>query len=377
MRKLKIYTDLNAITEGKEVHWTLPPLLADQQSSADRTTSKSNTRVRGDGSDMLAEYYAVANTIAELVQVDQCDVAVFPVDWRDVRGGLHWLNIPDKAAVRSALDFHITASSAGKPVTLFFSGSRSHEKVPLKNAYVFRNALYRSRRKKTDFAMPVFFPDILQGHFDGNVAVRPKRPKPIVGFCGFSRDVTLREHLKTVVYHIVMLAKYRHPDVSQYKGLALRQECLRILGESSAVKTNFIVRDRSVFLTKEGTKEQKQKLRDDFVRNMAESDYQLCVRGSANHSRRPWEALCCGRIPIFIDTDCVLPFEGHIDWKHYCVLVDEKDIDRLPETVADFHAALSNEDFEELQLACRKIWVKWLSPQGFMCNLYRHFNLAS
>jgi len=28
----------------------------------------------------------------------------------------------------------------------------------------------------------------------------------------------------------------------------------------------------------------------------------------------------------------------------------------------------------DLQYSCRKIWEKWISPEGFFANLYRHFS---
>jgi len=48
-------------------------------------------------------------------------------------------------------------------------------------------------------------------------------------------------------------------------------------------------------------------------------------------SYRLYEALCCGRIPVFIDTDCVLPYDFMIDWKKYFVWVDQSELPLIAE----------------------------------------------
>lgn len=76
-----------------------------------------------------------------------------------------------------------------------------------------------------------------------------------------------------------------------------------------------------------------------------------------------------GRIPVYIHTDDILPFDSIIDWKRYVVWVDEKDISFLPERILDFHSGLSNGDFKELQIACRNLFRDYLSMDGFMRHL--------
>ncbi|NEP12115.1 MAG: exostosin family protein [Symploca sp. SIO2C1] len=105
---------------------------------------------------------------------------------------------------------------------------------------------------------------------------------------------------------------------------------------------------------------------------MIQSDYILCCRGSGNYSYRLYETLCMGRIPIFINTDCTLPYDFLIDWKEYCVWIEESEIDQASSKLIDFHNSLSEKDFINLQYKCREIWLKWLSPEGFFSNFYHH-----
>jgi hypothetical protein len=143
------------------------------------------------------------------------------------------------------------------------------------------------------------------------------------------------------------------------------------------IETNFVIRDS--FLGGAWLRDGRtdlllaQTARMEFLQNMVDSDYVVCARGGGNFSYRLYETLCCGRIPVFIDTDCVLPYDFEIDWKRHCVWVDEKEVDCAGRKVAEFHASLTEKDFLTLQEGCRKLWNDWLSPVGFFRNLHRHF----
>jgi hypothetical protein len=80
-----------------------------------------------------------------------------------------------------------------------------------------------------------------------------------------------------------------------------------------------------------------------------------------------------GRIPVFVNTDCVLPYEKFIDWKNLLVWVEEKDLSDIAEKVSMYHKSLSPEQFVERQKELRSIYEEWLSPQGFFKNFCRHF----
>ena len=76
--------------------------------------------------------------------------------------------------------------------------------------------------------------------------------------------------------------------------------------------------------------------------------------------------MCYGRIPVFINTDCVLPFEDMIDYKNHIVFVEEKELDYLPEKIKEF---CEKNNLLDAQLKCRKIWENYLSPSGFFRNI--------
>ena len=82
-------------------------------------------------------------------------------------------------------------------------------------------------------------------------------------------------------------------------------------------------------------------------------------------SYRLYEILAAGRIPIFVNTRCVLPFEDEIVWRQHCVWIEENQISRAGEILAEFHSGLSAERFGAIQGANRRLWESRLSAIGF------------
>jgi len=61
-----------------------------------------------------------------------------------------------------------------------------------------------------------------------------------------------------------------------------------------------------------------------------------------------------------------------IDWKKYCVWVDECDIKRIDQILLDFHSGLSNDDFIELQHNIRTLWLEWIRPEAYLGKFHLH-----
>jgi len=321
---------------------------------------------------MYDRYINKGHEIFEFSSLEEADFAVIPANWRTVRGD-SWRSKVDKEAEKLAIEFSRIVEQAKKPLVLFFSGDCSDEEVPIQNTKVFRISAYRSQLKPNNFVPPAFCEDVVEFYFQNQLPVRQKQDKPCVGFCGFTRSDSLKRKVQTLAYHGNTLVTQRRLGVSPYRGQILRTKAIDFLAQSQQVETNFILRETPVFFEAEDL-EYKKKVRMDFFQNIMDSDYTLCCRGSANYSNRFYEVLSSGRIPVFINTDCVLPFESEIDWKKYCVWVEEDEIEHIAEKVAEFHSALSPQEFLDLQYGCRKLWQEWLSPEGFYSNFYRHFS---
>jgi hypothetical protein len=130
------------------------------------------------------------------------------------------------------------------------------------------------------------------------------------------------------------------------------------------VTTNFIYRKH--YRAGATTPSERQKTTQEYFKNIKNSDYVLCVRGAGNFSVRLYETLMMGRIPVFVDTDCLLPLENSIAWKEHCVWVSWKDRHLIANKVIDFHDALTDEAFKELQLKNRVLWKETLSLSSLL-----------
>lgn len=286
----------------------------------------------------------------------EADVAVLPFDWRSRsqwgdRYGFY-LEIASRLA-REAAEF-------GKRLIIFFNND-SDEAIPVENAIIFRTSFYRSTRKPNEFAIPGWSVDFLPRYLNGRLDIRQKGAVPVVGYCGYV-DYDFQSPKSLLLHGIRMLAGRKIKT-----GAALRGRAVRVLRRDKRLRLNFVCRTDF----KGGCGERD---RLEYVRNMVESDYALVTRGAGNFSYRLYEVLSCGRIPVFVDTDCVLPFDHLIDWKRYCVWGDVNELDSLGEKIVEFHERISAREFEQLQRDIRQLYEEWISPVGFHKNLWRCLN---
>ena len=109
-----------------------------------------------------------------------------------------------------------------------------------------------------------------------------------------------------------------------------------------------------------------QKLREEMLDTILGSDYALDVRGDANDSTRLFEILSLGRIPVIVDTERNFPFSDKVDYSSFALIVDFRDIKKLPERIAEFHKNISPERFEEMQRNAREAYVKYFRIDALM-----------
>lgn len=316
-------------------------------------------------------YLQLGRSALEMVSLEAADLAVFPAYWHLIQA--------DEVALSRARNFFDLAKAAGKQVAVFVTGDWTGPPIA-DNVLVFFTSSFRSRLQPNEFAMPEWSVDFAKKDANNQLVIRPKRDKPTVGFCGYAPPLGLPFGIRKTKAAARMIGDrfgLTERLLSYRSGHTTRVKAIRALRKSRKVNTNFILRDQFAFSNKamqnvpEHRKAHARQLREEFCQNMIDSDYALCASGYENYSIRFYEALSCGRIPIFIDTDCVLPYESQIDWQRCCVWVKEKEIHKIDQKVADFHSRLSSEEFAAAQYRCREIWEKWISPEGFFNNIYQ------
>jgi hypothetical protein len=350
--KLKIFSDKASLPEGMEHVAMLSPFWGkNPEDPQDPSSGRYDRYV-----ELGRTFFAMTGALEE------ADLAVLPASWERVR--------QDPKARAQAERFVKAAELAGKRLVVYYWSDDSDE-VPLDNASIFRTSFYRSTRKPHEFAMPAWSEDLVEKYLDGHLPLRDKQKKPVVGFCGYGR---IRWDLKSILFWGA--SRLGLKDMVAFQGHCLRAKSLRLLANSPGIETNFIIRDSfwgGALLPRGPGSSLMQQVRREFVHNLVTTDYSVCARGNGNFSYRLYETLSCGRIPVFIDTDCVLPYDFAIDWKKFCVWVDRSEVSRIAEKVGEFHQRLSPQEFRDLQVNCRKFWEEWLSPEGFFHNFHRHF----
>ena len=284
----------------------------------------------------------------------QCDYIMMPHDYWQL-----------KNSNRRLFDKIIDISSKSKKPLLIDASGDVHGRIFIPNSRVMRVNQYRFSLPSYEITVPLASEDLLESYCDGKIVFRTKRDIPTIGFVGWA-DVSFRQKLKTLIRQSpkMFLSLFDRKLITHRKGVFWRKEALDILRSSSFVRSNFIVRDA---YTGNSTtvRGEYEKNRREFVDNLLNSDYALIVRGDANASARFYEALSLGRIPIFVDTACVLPLEDKIAYEDFCLFIDYADIRNMPHIISDFHKNLSQDNFIAMQAKARYTFENYLRYDAF------------
>lgn len=238
----------------------------------------------------------------------------------------------------------------------------------------FRVGGFKKHLPKNNIGLPVALSDIYKTLYGGKVfEVREKQELPIIGFCGHaSLSITKKFKDKLGFAAKNCLRFFKNPFQKNYEPLFPsayeRFKLLKTLEASSVIKTNFIYRNK--YRAGAITKEVRQQTNKEYYENIRESDYILCVRGAGNFSVRLYETLMMGRIPIFVDTSCLLPFEEDINWKEHMVWVPWEKRNDIAQIVSNFHNDLSDQDFKKLQESNRLLWKNSLT----IVSIFKYIN---
>lgn len=302
------------------------------------------------------KYADIGTQFFEMTSIEDADLIVAPVAWeKSIDNRQLILDLAQKA-------------NPNKPIVIFF-WYPSEEDIPVPNSIIFRTSFYKSTQKPNEYAMPAWS-DLQVGR--ESFEPRTKTDIPTIGFCGFAYTYRMQLYQagKDIVRYIKDgVTKTRQKQLKR-KYHIFRGRILRKLASSKLIKTNFIIRNQ-FHGNVQGERKKIEQL--EYIDNIRNTDYGLCIRGMANVSFRLYEILYFGRIPVFINTDCVLPYDFIIDWKQYCVWIEEDEIDQIDKKIREFHDRLSPQEFIDLQKKCRQLWEDYLSPHGFFANFYRHF----
>jgi hypothetical protein len=262
------------------------------------------------------------------------------------------------------------ADGLHKPFVLCIFGDLNHF-VTWPGGTVVRNSQYKWLQRKNEIMAPAFCKDLCPS---GDIVLRKKSDIPIVSFCGFaaieglSRNV--RYHMKNLFWDMLSYGTGNLRYQAFKQGIYFRRKALRFLEASPLIESRFIIRD--FFSSHQHTaKLSAEVLGREFKDSIINSDFVLTPKGDGNFSNRFFETLSAGRIPILIDTECVLPKEDMIDYSKAIIRIPFTEIDTLPERISSIYAGMTPQEFEGMQKAARRIFVDHLRYDSFFNDLFR------
>lgn len=244
----------------------------------------------------------------------------------------------------------------------------------------FRPSGFRGKLSQRNIGFPVPLSDHFQRIYQLETPlIRGKSIKPVIGFCGHATPSLKKRIIEYLKYVKVNVGRFfTSPFRKDYEPLFAsayeRWKLLQDLESDSGIESRFIYRDK--YRAGAQTPEKREQTTLEYYDNMKDADYVLCLRGAGNFSVRLYEALMMGKIPIFVDTDCLLPFENQIDWKRHVVWIDWKDRKQITTLVKEFHHSLSNEAFEDIQVRNRHLWKNTLSIGGMLTLISHDIQLS-
>jgi len=260
-------------------------------------------------------------------------------------------------------DFFEKACQFSKKILVFYNAD---DDTPInhKNILVFRTSLNKSIKPTHEYSLPGWSVDFINYFPNKTFYTINDTEKPSVAYCGYIDKE--KKGVKTLVKNIIRPTKKTYEDIAK----SIRGDACRNLLKNNKVKTNFIIRNG---FWAAGI-EDKAMAREEYASNMFQSIYAIATRGGGNFSYRLYEIISCGRIPIFINTDSVLPFENSINWKKHVVWVENNEIHKIDEILLNFHNSKTKEQLIELQKQNRILYETKISPHGFFKELKYQLN---
>lgn len=246
--------------------------------------------------------------------IQDCDIVVLPYKFKNTHDEVY------KNLVSLSKKYN-------KKLYCFYNDDKDAQFNIDDNVILFRTSFYLSTKLKNERGLIAFSPDFFNNKYI-------KDNKLSIGYCG----------------HVMHNRKY-------YLSLLLKSD----------IETKFIFR---AGFWAPGI--DKKTARNEYFNNMEENLFTFCYRGAGNFSYRFYETLMMGRIPILVNTDCVIPFWNIINKENIGIIIDEND---LKNNKKDFITEITNyynkhkNNLIDIQKNNRKIWEQYFSPIGYLQNI--------
>ena len=238
-----------------------------------------------------------------------------------------------------------------KPL-LFFNRSDFPRNVTLPNAYSLQNAVTFRPRYTNVIVIPY---NISPLPFFG---LRNKSQIPIISFVGFVPRISPGRILST----------WRQMPSRPLKAnpIVIREMGIRAISKS-VFEHHIIIRDQ--YGGARSTNPNYKVQREEFEESIRLSDFVFCPRGDGNSSRRFFEAISAGRIPIVPNSDIVLP--SRIALIENLVYLPVRTLSSdLNEKIQTYWNEVSAKEYLEAQQQNLKLFAEQLNYSRFLHLLF-------
>tara|TARA_B100001250_G_scaffold413708_1_gene448743 strand:- start:7372 stop:8463 length:1092 start_codon:yes stop_codon:yes gene_type:complete len=310
--------------------------------------------------------YNLQNTPFKIVDsVFKSDYFLLPLTWN------YYL---EKKKISNVIEIIEKAKCNGKKILIWVSGDYYLDLPESENVIGLYSSPYKSLHLGSSIALPVIIKDPLHFLSLNKIQIKEYSKIPSIGFCGHT-DINLIPSIFKTALLIYKRIKFALKIDCNYAGpitppTLIRSKILKKIEKINKIKTSFI-RRRSYQGGEIKNTEAFQLLKKDFYNNIIDNQYTLCIRGTGNFSARFYETLALGRIPIFINTNCVLPFDNIINWQRHIVFIEYDELDQLEEKIINFHKSHNFNSFLRLQEENRSLWKTYFNFEGFMDELIK------
>jgi hypothetical protein len=317
---------------------------------------------------LLSEIFLVTDTYQLTHEPATADFFAYPThyqvayDYTDADFAQHGLAAGIQPLIQqrfAALDA-LAAQYQKKIITVYIRDNA--KPLPSEQVIVFRTSLTASNRQRHEFAFPANGRPL---HTPSNTYPNylPWHTKPSVGFRGQAAPMQLpwNEAWRNTFNLLAQKMNWQKQFPIQYNfGYLHRRNALLYLQKNKHMALDArITTAADIFDTA---------ARMAYADNLLQHPYALCVSGHGNYSFRLYETMAAGRIPLFVNTDCVLPLQELIDYKNLFVWVEANALHHIAARLQQYHAQHQGAAFENKQQQIQQTWQQYLAGLQY----YRH-----
>ena len=298
-------------------------------------------------------------------KIEECDYIIYPRAFR----------VEDLSLIKK----YIKIAGEHKKDVIIFSIDDYDIPYNFKNSIVFRTSF--SKWHKREYPMPSFPEDLYQNI---NIKTPTIDVKNIsISYCWYtwydSKSMAIFYYLSLIRNYIFKsnfikkiffnLHMWKWYFLCVYAGLwrvyrkKMHDTCLKI----KKYKYNYIIRHNNL------DPHCKDKAKKEYIDNIINNDFSLVIRGTGNYSFRFYEIMSLWKIPIFIDTNCRLPFDDEINYKDLFIWVPFEDISNI-EKYIDIYISKNKDRFPDISREIRKIYEDKLKLTSFYTTIIKKLN---